>query len=194
MDQLKELVDSELVKQLISPRTLLARCRGFDENSVCDQDPKYLPFYYHLGKFITPKSLLEIGFNLGFCSTSFLTSCKSVENFLAVKPQTEDFYSARYGKANVREVYFEYLEIVREMPETFDQKWDLVLVNEKLTYDQHRVIFDTVWPNISEDGHLLVEHLSEHESVRRAFFDFCKVVNRNAIFFNSKFVAGMVKK
>ena len=56
-------------------------------------DPKYFPFFYHLGKKVQPRKLLEIGFGLGLVSGCFLQGCKSVQEFTAFQDKRDEFYS-----------------------------------------------------------------------------------------------------
>lgn len=68
LKKLKLDVDVHLKKELISGKLLLDRFCMINEDSRKSpsySDPKFTAFYYHLGKYLEPKSLLEVGFDLG---------------------------------------------------------------------------------------------------------------------------------
>ena len=76
-----ELIREQLKRGLMSPQNLLAGAKLLDEssrNSGEYQDFNYLPFYYHLGKQLTPKVVYQIGAKLGLVGACFLRSCKTV--------------------------------------------------------------------------------------------------------------------
>ena len=97
----KTAIDLDLTTQKISGKILLDRFCVIDEESRRSPayiDPNFSGFYYHLGKKIDPESMIEIGFDLGLLSGSFLTSCKSVKRFLGFREKSKYFASLRQRK------------------------------------------------------------------------------------------------
>lgn len=200
---LKPLLDAELNKQF-SARTLLSSFRLIDEAARATasySDPRYLPFYYHLGKFLQPKSVLEFGFGLGLCSASFFKSCKTTEEFLGFQEYSESFYSTRLGKANLRDnfrkktnIHVGYLTDDKFMEEFSPKTWDLVILNSETGFDKHMLYLDFVWPQVSHDGVIVMDFIVRHTPAREAFFAFCKGKNKEPVTFDTRYGIGMVQK
>ena len=73
LEDIRDKLEDDLQKQVVSSRILLDRLRLIDEDSrktAAYLDPNYAGFYYHLGKYIKPQNVIEFGFNLGL-----LTGC-----------------------------------------------------------------------------------------------------------------------
>lgn len=203
LQEIKETLQPQLNKQLISPRILLSKFRLIDERSRetgAYQDPLFTPFYYHLGKVVAPKSLLEIGFRLGLLSGCFLKGCNTVENFLAFQAHDDVFYSPRLASANIRDVYKGefYTHVGKLNDESFVEKlksnFDLVLVNEQLSYDQQRDCLDLVWDHMNLDALLVLNYTDSHPANKEAFETFCKVVQREPIYFKTRYGTAIVQK
>ncbi len=202
--QLKVSIEKDLVKKLIDSRILLDRFRVIDESSrktSAYTDPYYIPFYYHLGKYVFPKKMFEIGFRLGLFSGSFLTSCKTVEKFVAFQQHQENiFYSPKLGCGNIKKTYtndFNY-----HVGEIFDKpfekmlegKWDFVIINEELNYEKHRTYFEFVWERMELDGIIIVDYVNFHGPVKTAFQDFCKIVNREPVICKTRYGTGLIQR
>ncbi len=204
-----ELVKTRLQALLdgntVSGRLLLDRLRVIDESSrktaaYCDS--KYTPFYYHLGKILTPTSMMEIGFNLGLLSSCFLKSCKTVERYLGFQEKKDDFYSPRLALANLRDSHRGgEIEIYVGKPtdDEFTQKispktWDLVILNEEEGFDKHLFYLDSLWPCISEDGIIVSEYIQRHQPAGEAFAAFCESKNRKPVIFDTRYGTGLVQK
>ena len=201
--ELKELVEKDLSKNLVGANILLDRFKVIDDNSrktAVYNDPRYAPFYYHLGKYVKPKKLVEFGFGLGFISGSFLTSCKSVERFVGFQPTPDEFYSPTLGKANIKRVYKGNFESY--VGGIFDKRLDVILgagadfviMNEETTYENHRVYMEFMWERMSLDGFMVIDHAHQHEPCRKAFADFCKIVNREPVLCKTRYGAGLIKR
>ena len=81
LTEFKKALDSNLESRSVSGKVILDRFCVIDESSRRSPsylDPNYSGFYYHLTKYVHPCSLLEIGFDLGLLSCTFLSACKSV--------------------------------------------------------------------------------------------------------------------
>jgi hypothetical protein len=205
LSALKDHIDKKMRRGFVSGKTLLDRMRVISEQSRSTSaylDARYAPFYYHLGTKLSPKSLVEVGFNLGLLSGCFLKSCKSVERFLAFQTKDEEtYYSPRMGRANVLDVYKGELDIhVGDLfDEVFSQKispnkWDLIILNEETDYDKHRAILDFVWPHVSSDGYLVMDYVKSHDGAKRAWEDFTSSINRDSVIFDTRYGTGLVSK
>jgi len=203
--ELRDNLNVQLDKQLISSRTLLHGFRMIDEASRktgAYVDPRYIPFYYYLGKNVSPKSLVEVGFRLGLFSGCFFKSCHSVERFLAFQEaKADEFYSARLGVKNVKDNYkgqFD-IHIGHLSDDGFNnlfrsQNWDLGIVNEEVGYDQHRIYLDVLWSQLNDDGLIVMDYISSNDRAKKAFLDFCQIKNREPVIFATRYGTGMVQK
>lgn len=203
--QLKAHIDKKMRRGFVSGKTLLDRMRVINEHSRSTSaylDARYAPFYYHLGTKLEPKSLVEIGFNLGLLSGCFFKGCDTVERFLAFQTKKEDeYYSPRLGRANVLDKYRGELDIYVGdlLDDAFSQKmspnkWDLIILNEETNYDKHREILDFVWPHVSNDGYLVMDYVKSHDGAKRAWKDFASSVNRDSVIFDTRYGTGLVSK
>ena len=202
--QLKESIENDLAKKLVDSRILLDRFTVIDETSrgtSAYTDPNYIPFYYHLGKYVFPKRIIEIGFRLGFFSGSFLTSCKTVEKFIAFQQSQENvFYSSTLGRRNINKVYSKFFnwhvgDIFDELFEKMlDDKWDLVIINEELDYEKHRTYLEFVWEKMELNGMIAMDYVNFHEPCKKAFNDFCKIVNREPVICSTRYGTGLIQR
>ena len=158
-------------------------------------DPKYIPFYYHLGKYIQPKNMIEVGLRLGLFSSCFLKSCKSVEYFLGFQQKNNEYYSPRFALNNIGFNYSGKIEIIVEskIPD-LKTKFDLSIINEELDYDIHRIYLDTLWNVMELDGLIVHDYIHSNKLVGTAFRDFAKTKNRDIIEIKTRYGVGIVKR
>lgn len=204
LQELKSKIEKDLESQRIPSPVILDRlCVVNEDNRKASAyvDGQYVPFYYYLGKYIKPKSLLEVGVNLGFFSCAFFGSCKSVDNYLAYQEDTEGFYSKRLMLKNVKDNYknkfnFHYGKFSDQefINLVTSNKWDLAFINEEKFYDKYFFILDTVWENLSEDGILVMENVITHTPAKDAFNNFCRVKNLESVIFKTRYGTGIVVK
>jgi len=200
---LSQFLGEELKAQKVSGRALLDRLCVIDENSRKSPaylDPNFSGFYYHLGKKIIPQSMLEIGFNLGLLSASFLTSCKSVKKFIGFDETNDQFISMRLGKQNIKRV----MKGIREcyVGSLYDKEFqnlvmggiDFVIITAEKNYDKHLEYFDFLWPNLNENGIVVIDNLSKNPPAKQAFLAFCKSKNREPIKFRTRYETGLIQK
>jgi hypothetical protein len=204
MTELVVKINKILRKPVIPSEIILSKFKLLDVNSAKSftyNDPTYYPFFYYLGREIKPKNVLEIGLSLGLSTGSFFTSCKSVENFLAFQTYKDDDLSYKVGVKNVRKKFKknfkfflgnfsddEFLNLMK------DNVWDLILFNEELSYDQYMARLDRLWQNLALDGMLILDKINYLKSAKTAYCDFCKIKNRDAEIFKSKFGSGLIIK
>jgi len=205
LDNIKKEIDSLLGKQTFSGRSLLDRFSLIDERSrksPAYTDPKYTPFYYYLGKFIKPKNMVEIGFNLGLLSSIFLMSCATVEDFFGFKESgKEGFFSNRIGIANIKKVYKKERDFFygamfdkRVEQKMNMHKWDLVIINEEKDYDKQLAYLETAWNNCGENAIIVVEYIKSHRSSKEAFKSFVESKDVENIIFDTRYGTGVIQK
>lgn len=204
IEEIKSILDSKLSKQLVPARILLDKFRIIEENSrktSAYTDPSWAPFYYYLGSIIKPRNVLEIGFKLGLLSGAFFKGCNTVEKFLGFQEQTEDYYSFRLGRANIKSCYKKEIDLYlgQLTDEDFLNKikgnlWDLVMVNEQKDYDYYRMCLDLVWERTSSNGFILMDYAIAERQGKKAFSDFCKIKNREKYLFKTRYGTGIVQK
>jgi predicted O-methyltransferase YrrM len=203
LEELKPLLDEKL-KSPVAAHVFLDRFRLIEEESrlsVAYSDPKYIPFYYWLGSLTEPQNLMEIGFRLGLCSGCFLKACHTVEFFLAFQKKTKEFWSPRLGKANVRDQYKGTKAVYHGqwLDDGWQQAlsssgWDLVIVNEEVGYDEHRLFLEGVWPFVNEGGLVVMDYVVRHEPATQAYSDFCKGINRPETKVATRYGVGLIQK
>lgn len=204
LDLLKSKIDADLQAKRISGRALLDRFSVIDNDSRKTApylDHRYAVFYYHLGKYVKPLSVLEFGFTLGLLSCSFLSSCKTPKHFLGFKEIGPDYVPIRLGKRNIRLVFKEdanfYVGKLHD-PEFEDifspNSWDLIILNIETVYDKHLEYLDFVWPKVSENGLIIAEYINRHIPAKEAFSAFCQSKNRKPAFFETRYGTGILQK
>lgn len=205
LQDLKSQLEEKLERQLMSAKILLGHCRFIDEKSrqtSAYSDPRYMPFYYHLGSLIRPATMVEIGLRLGLVAACFHRSCKSVEHYLAVQePSKDEFYSPRLAKANVRDQYKKQLNLHLGLITDNNflnsleaRRWDLAVVDDEVAYDRHMAYLDALWGRMSVDGLIVVDHLQRHEPARQSFLDFARTRNREPVILNTRYGVGIIQR
>jgi len=189
--ELKTQIEEKLNKQIMTPTILLNRLMILEDVS---NDFRFYPFYYWLGRLTSPKVLLELGFNYGLMSGCFLMGCKTVEKFIAFQEAKEEYYSPRIGRGNVKRHYKGEIQI--HVGYNFEDlnKYDLVLVTEEFTYDKYRSYLDLIWLQLNEGGLLSIEYINKNRATKKAYYDFCRVVNRDPVTISTKYEVGLIKK
>lgn len=193
-----------LEKELVGGKILLDKMSMLDETSrraAAYSDPKYAPFYYHLGKFVTPKSLISFNFGLGLLESSFLVSCKTVEHFTGIRQPAPEYYSPRMGinniKLNYKGTLYFYINNIYDdalVEKISPIKWDMVVINEEMTYDDHLAYLEFVWPYLNDNGIVVAEYIKRNESASNAFYAFGESVNRPPISFHTRYGTGILQK
>lgn len=203
-DQLKQSLDTDLCSQRISGRILLDRFSVIEEDSrktAAYLDHKYASFYYYLGKYVAPISVMEIGFSLGLLSASFFISCRDAKKFLGFKETTSEFVTPRLGKRNIRSVFKKDATFYtgtlydQEFDKIFSpNSWDLIILNEETVYDKHLEYLEFVWPHVSEHGFVVAEYITRHGPAKDAFFAFAESKNRQPLLFETRYGTGLLQK
>lgn len=206
--ELQKLIESDLSKGLMIPRVLLQKFHLFDEaarDSVLCMDSTHFPFYYHLGKYVKPKSMLEIGSGLGLHSGCFMASCKTVERFYGVHLVHKE-NSWRLARSNIL-LANENLRVgppgkftmsisgfKMVAPKCIEEKWDMVFLNEAFEYDEYRFALDILWESLNLDGYIIVDKIFSEDICRKGFMDLAKAKNREWAEINTLYGSGIIRK
>jgi hypothetical protein len=199
--EIKEL----LRKKLVNGKILLQDCKLIDENSRRSpsySDPLYVPFYYHLGKFIKPKSVLSLSFNLGLLEKCFFMSCLETEYFLAFHQTDENVYfSNRMGFYNIRKSYkkdFDFFTGDMKNDDFHDRigkrKWDAIFINEEKNYDYILYMLEISWEYLSDDGCIIIDNALDLKPVKQAYLAFADSVGVKPNFFETRYGTGILFK
>jgi len=162
-------------------------------------DPKYLPFYYHLGTQLQSKKVLELGFGLGLVVASFTQGCSTVEKYVGFQITTGDYYySTRLGTATLKEYYNGSIKVdVGDTPR-FEELvstdlWDIGLITQNVEEKFLRRYLDKVWRNLTSEALIVVDHLQE-PSRMEIFQDWCKSISREPDVYQTRYTLGIVAK
>jgi hypothetical protein len=198
------LLEKDFNDQKISGRVLCDKLALLDEmsrKSAAYVDHKYIPFYYHLGKYFDSRNVIEIGFSLGLHACAFLTSCKTVQCFLGFQQKTDNYMSFRLGKANIKKKFkgdiYTYLGNLYddEFDKTFSSmNYDLCIINDEFPYDYHLNCLEMVWKRMNEKAIICIEYTNRHKPSQEALESFCCSVNRKPIYFNTRYGTTIIQK
>jgi hypothetical protein len=201
LQEFKKIIDINLNSKLMSGKVILDRFLVIDEESRKTApylDFSYAPFYYYLGKVIKPKSVFEVGFDLGLLSSSFLLSCESCEKFFGFKEKKEEVLNLRLGKRNISSVFKKekkyHVGNLYDEEIDFSSGWDLFILNIEMSYDKHLEYLEFAWRNLSEEGMIVVEYINSHEPSKKAFLDFCDNKELDYILFATRYGTAIIKK
>jgi hypothetical protein len=193
MEEIQRELGLKLSRQAISPRVLLDRLRMLDDNSRKTgqyQDPNYLPFYYHLSKFFSPKSVLNVGLDLGLPLCCFISGGVVPERICLFQRRDESFYSPRIAISNIRDVapkasplYHRGLISDREI--VGFGGLDMVLVTGRYDCDEVREVLDVCWELLNLDGVVVLDHA--RGKAGEVFDSFCRAQNRPHVRFDTRY-------
>lgn len=204
LGEIESFVSSKLQSAALPTTALLGRCRLLDDQSKYSSafsDPRYLPFYYYLGCVLPARNLFQIGFRLGLSTACFLQGCRTVQKFFGFQRKSpDDFYSPRLARGNVRDHFSgQYGNYVGEFLDLssnkeFDDKWDVVIIDDETSYDRHLEYLDMSWRRLSAGGVIVMDYLDGHTAAGAAFRDFSKTNNRVPIKFQTRYGAGLIQR
>jgi len=139
-----------------------------------------LPFYYHLGKYISPSNVLNLDFDSGVKDLCFLTNCKSVNNYVGICSYSD--LIEKLGRYNVRLVYEKDINIYKNILEAVESNhWDLVFsenVDTVLKYSKD------VWQKMSQDGLLIIDRSYDKQSDIESL---SKLINRESYYVEGRY-------
>jgi hypothetical protein len=203
LEELKKQVSASLSKQAISGRVLLDRFCMIEESSRKSpsySDPNYAGFYYHLGKNISPSSLLELNFELGIFSGSFMTSCKTVERFCGWHENDGNFFSFRIGARNIKKVHKKQRILVdtNQYDDRFEKVlklgYDMIIFTQEHRYDRQLNLLEFFWKYLNENGIIVCDNTTRSTSTNEAFEAFAFSKNTNSIKFETRHGTSLLQK
>lgn len=166
---------------------------NLSKNSPAFTDPKYLPFYYRLGCEIKPKSVIQIGSNMGLVGACFLKGCDTVENWTCIDINNNH---TNIIKSNLLKKYYlsiKNLFIIDDIKKIeLKEKYDLAFLTENLDH----IFYDCLmylWDNTKSNGVLVVDFIFE-KNIDEIFKNFCEVKNLNPFLFNTRYGTGILVK
>ncbi len=204
IENLKKDIDKKLNSQIINSKILLNKIRLIDDNSKKSsqyQDPNYLPFFYYLSKFVKPKNLLHVGFNLALQSCCFLQGSETVNKVVGFQRKDSNFYSPRLAISNLKDVKrkinidFYYGNIIDlQFTQKLSDKFDLIIITENANEDITKESLDVCWNYLNLDGFLILDYLKGNYNLNLLFENFCKSKNKDYIVFKTRYETGLVQK
>ena len=201
---LVESVNADLKKGLVTPQSLMSRLPYVTSNSYLRSyytDPLYFPAYYHLGKHLDPKSCVALTLGSGLPISCFLLGSKVTEEVLAFQHKAESLHFPRLAKHNIRQVFDKKLDIHFGeflddgfLAKLTEHKWEVVLLDQELTYDDYLMYLRRVWPQVDSGGLVVLDMVNYNKTCGRAYQDFCNECNRDGIVIKSKYGIGIIEK
>lgn len=187
---------SKLTHSLMRSETLLGMVKVLDRSSretPAFNDPKYLPFYYHLGTQCTPKKVIQIGSKLGLIGACFSQGCKTIESWLVIDEHS-DSPPQNIIRSNLL-MYSEAMIVYRLFDEKLfeDNSADLCLLTEKYSLAATERYMELLWDSLSSEGLLVVDYIHD-EAMKKSLTEFCKVRNREPVLFDTRYGLGVVNK
>ena len=202
--EIQDRVNLDLHRQIMSSKVLCNRSRLLDEGSrksAAFADDTYIPFYYHLGKCVIPRTLFRYGFGLGLFTGSFLQGCNTVEHVFAFREGVkQDEPACKLGAKNLRDVYHRGLEVYvgsfsdKPVQERLSVGWDIIMVDTEVSYDDFRYLLDVLWKHVSSDGWMVVDRVGDGGSACQPFQDFAKISRLDPCVFDTRYGTGVIYK
>lgn len=187
--------------QYVPPAVLLGGMGLLDESSRLTgqyQDPRYLPFYYHICRVFSPRRILLIGLDIGLQLACMLKGCAEPERASCIQRPSESFYSPRLAISNAKAAAGRKFPIVvhvgnmndRGAIESCSGLFEAAAITAEMPSDSLMDALDFCWSRLSEGGFICVDRLSK-EGSREVFDDFCKVKGAANCFFETRYGCGI---
>lgn len=188
-------IDKLLNKKTISSKYLTSNFKFIDNNSkktIRYNDDLYIPFFFYLGKLISPLSVFELGINLSFLSSVFFKSCKKTEYFLGFQQKSQEYYNTNIARSNLSINYRNKYDIYYgdlndgDFLNLFDKKFDLVIINQDYSYDKLFEITEDIYINkLNKNGFFVFSDLTK-KSIFDIFDNISKGYKTNYKIFQNK--------
>lgn len=182
---------------LVDSSILLGTCKLLDSSSRLSpafKDPRYFPFYFHLGTQITPKRVVQFGSKLGLIGACFMQGCKTVEHWMAVDPsepkpphQIIQSNLSKYCKGEAKALELDGFLLGTE------RNIDLGLVTEKYPKEKFVEHLEFLWEHLQPEGLLVADYIDD-DAVRDSFEGFCRVKNRKPDVFKTRYGVGILTR
>lgn len=197
MDVNSEVLNMKMDKGLISSTILLGNAKLLDEssrNSAAFLDLYYFPFYYHLGSQIAPENVLQIGSVAGLQAMCFLRSCKTVKYWTALY-EADGFLPVNIIRSNITSylkgicnIFVGNIDFLNE--KVSDKAWDLSILSSPFK-DMNNL--NLLWKYLKPGGLLLADYINDDEC-KEVFDKFCKIKNRQPVFFRTRYGTGIIER
>lgn len=163
-----------------------------DRESGAFTDPRYLPFYYHIGKLSGAKSLCRIEHTLALEDVCFIQGAKT-ERWFGYEPMIINNAGVNLAQVNVGKFCEEVTRCIdlNDFEEKVVEGFDAFIV----THARHLEVFrDDIWNNLSHEGLLIVDNIYSDEDGKEIFSNFAKSVSRETNFFKTRLGIGIVER
>lgn len=197
-------IQSDLNKSLISTKVLTSNFKFIDENNkkTCSfNDSKYIPFYYYLGKYINPKKVVELGFNLGLTSSVFFKSCKTTEYFLGIQIKTNEPWDRKLAESNLKinyknkfDTYYGNISDKNFFYLVDQNKFDLCIINAIGGYDTIYTCADYIYSNLNKNSYFVMDYINKSEKNKEIFFNIANGYKKEYKIFNTRNGTGVILK
>lgn len=205
LEELERDVNYRLKRQTMSTRALLDRLHLLDEASRKTsqyQDPNYLPFYYYLARSSSPKTVFQVGLDIGLPTCCFLSGCPAVDRVVAFQKREGSFYSPRMAISNIKIVRASGLSFDFYLGSFSDESLeslispgvDMTLVTCECSDDELNDILYSSWERTNLGGMIVADHMRSKPKSFDVFRSFCKTQNRDHIFFETRYGNALVRK
>lgn len=199
IQEIKKNINKKLEANMLPAKILQSKFKIGIVSSL-HNDPTFMPFYFHLGKLLKVKKIIEFGFDLGVSSGSLIEGSAGVEKFLAFR-RKGDYFTKRLGISNIHSILKKKFDLwigTETDPEFMKMvllnKWDCAIICEQGQSEQtYRAYLDLIWNQINYDGFIVFDFLNE-PMAKSAFDSFCKLQNHNYVTFNTLRGTGIIQK
>lgn len=155
-------------------------------------DPAYIPFYYILGsEFPKTKSVIQIGPLLGLIGAAFMRGCVNVEEWCIANDDAtaKNIITSNLKLNALPKVTFRDSDLKR----SFDQKFDFAFLTERCELGETKMYLDFLWKHLQPEGLLVVDYIHD-VAVAENFSEFCRVKNREPVFFKTRYGVGIITR
>lgn len=155
-------------------------------------DPKYLPFYYRLGKELNCKSAIQIGSKLGLVASSFLKGCKSIESwcfFDEIKPPINIIES----NLKINGCYDCFFNFPIDLNMDTKILYDIAFLSQPYDSNKSLLYMKFLWEKIKSNSFFIVDYIFE-KNIGEAFQDFCAIKNRTPRIIKTRYGIGIISK
>ncbi len=163
-------------------------------------DPRYFPFYYHLGKeFDKPIQVYQIGSKLGLIGACFIQGCDHPVKWKAMEENLEGLiHPCSIINSNLRkftkdggstEMFCFYKNALTTI--LADQNLDAAFLTEKYDAERTQIYLEYLWNRLRPEGLLVVDYI-EDDVIKESFSGFCRVKNREPFVFKTRYGVGII--
>lgn len=189
-----EALQKKLDNPTINSKQLLGVARLINEKdreSGAFTDPKYLPFYYHLGKYCKAKSLFHLDYTLGLEDMCFIQGANTAKWAGYANGNEEDRLNIATNNIRFFCKNSSFTTDLDEFAKDVSDKFDAFIVTSPTPL---RVFRDEIWDNLNPEGLLIVDNIYSSDTGEEWFTKFAKSVSREPIFFKTRLGIGIIER